>query len=181
MCVIPTQLLKHPHDLSKCYRIFPIMLPIPVLCIWWNPCSWPRGFYTECGSAWNSSPPPSHDFPYPEILKLSRVIIFQYLHVTECQYVSSKCLKILPQIVSEAIWEDVNSWGACPQTPLAGHRRISYLTMVMLNSLFPPPPISKVCMKHWMVLLEYVISHLLVGLVSTVMLCLWFTGKLAYL
>ena len=36
------------------------------------------------------------EFPRPEILKLSMV-------VTEHKYVSSKCLEILSQIVSEAI------------------------------------------------------------------------------
>ena len=46
------------------------------------------GFHTEGGGGWN--------FPRPEILKLSMV-------VTEHKYVSSKCLEILSQIVSEAI------------------------------------------------------------------------------
>ena len=39
-------------------------------------------------------PLPSHNFPYPEILKLSMVIIIiSYLHVTEHKYVSSKMFR----------------------------------------------------------------------------------------
>ena len=44
--------------------------------------------------------PPSHNFPYSEILKLS-VYYISYLHVTERKYVSSKCLEICPRLQSE--------------------------------------------------------------------------------
>ena len=89
------------------------------------------------------------EFSPPEILKLSMVVIVvhSYLisHVTgrTREYVSSKCcLESLSQIVSEAIWEDLNSKfsrGVCPQTSLvAAHTYACYYHPATV--LFSPPP-----------------------------------------
>ena len=88
-----------------------------------------RVSYKGGGGALESPPPPSHNFSLPpRNLEIEYGFYISYLHVTEHKYVSSKCLQILSQIVSEAIREDVNSkiflWGrgggGCPQIPIVG-------------------------------------------------------------
>ena len=63
----------------------------------WHAFVTAAGFHTE-GGDWNF--PPQPQFPLPRNLEIEYI---SYLHVTEHNYVSSKCLEILSQIASEAI------------------------------------------------------------------------------
>ena len=96
------------------------------------------GFHTEgCVGRRNSPPPLSHNFPPPEILKLSIVIVLA-IYVTGHKYVSYS-LEILSQIASEAIWEENFPGRACSQTLLVGTHTFCTL-LSPLPSCFPLPP-----------------------------------------
>ena len=73
------------------------------------------------------SPPPSHNFPPPEILKLSMAI------------------NVLSQVLSNNLVPDCNLRGskfkACPQTPLVGTRYYHPATTMFCP---PPPPKLKI-------------------------------------
>ena len=86
--------------------------------------------------------PPSHSFPYPEIMKLSMVIILA-IHVTErkyhqnvrkfcprlCQKQSERCIN------SKFSWGGGGGGGVPPDPPSRSHT-----TIILLPSCFPPPP-----------------------------------------
>ena len=106
-------------------------------------------FHTEGRGAGIPPPPPSHNLPNPEILKLSMVIILaicMLLNVSMCHQNVRKFCPRLHQKQSERYINSKFFWrGACPQTPLVG----MHAFRTLLSSCYHPvpPPNSKSCMK----------------------------------
>ena len=98
------------------------------------------GFHTEGGGRLEFFPP-SHNFPYPEILKLSMVIIlaiYMLLNVSMCHQNVRKFCPRLHQKQSERYINSKFSWGGMPPDPPSRHACISHTTIILLPSCFPP-------------------------------------------
>ena len=82
---------------------------------------------------WNSTP--SHNFPYPEILKLSMVItlpIYMLLNISMCRQNVQKFSRIRSNLRGQDF-----PGRACPQTPLVKVCMHSHTTYYPVS---PPPP-----------------------------------------
>ena len=114
------------------------------------------GFHTETGGG-GAGIPPIHSFPYPEILKLSMVIIlaiYMLLNVSMCH---QNVLKFWPRLrQKQSKRYIIFLGGACPQNPLVGmhafHIHFAHTIILLPSYSLPPlPPNSKSCMKPWFV------------------------------
>ena len=79
------------------------------------------GFHTEGGRGLEFPPGPSHDFPYPEILKLSMVIIlaiYMLLNVSMCHQNVWKFCPRLHQKQSERYINSKFSWRGGGHAPI---------------------------------------------------------------
>ena len=104
-----------------------------------------QGFIQRLGGP-GISPPPN--FPYPEILKLSMVIIlaiYMLLNASMCHQNVRKFCPRLHQKQSKRYIDSNFSWGEMPPDPPSRHACVSHTTIILLLSCFPPTN-SKSCM-----------------------------------
>ena len=83
---------------------------------------------------WNFPPPPSHNFPYPEFLKLNMVIILAIYMLLNLSMCHQNVRKFLSQIASEVIWEVYEI-----KLFLGEHAPRPHTTIILLPSCSPPP------------------------------------------
>ena len=109
-----------------------------------------QGFIQKGGGAGIPPPPISHNFPYPEILKLSMVIILAILHVTE-RMCHQNVWKFCPRLHEKQSERYINSkfslGGGMPPDPPSRHTCISHTTIICYHPVSPPN--SKSCIKTW--------------------------------
>ena len=102
---------------------------------------------SSCAGFHTGPLPLSHNFPYPEILKLSMVIIlaiYMLLNVSMCHQNVRKFCPRLCQKQSERYINSKFSWGACPQTPLVSMHTFHTLLSSCYHPVFLPPPQLKI-------------------------------------
>ena len=117
---------------------------------------------SSCAGFHTGPLPLSHNFPYPEILKLSMVIILAIYMLLNIYMRVIKCSEISSQIASEAILRGIYiyiyinskfSWGACPQIPLVGMHAFCILLSSCYHPVSPPQlkilyePCRAMCMR----------------------------------
>ena len=89
--------------------------------------------------------PPSHNFPYPEILKLSMVIIIVIYMLLDISMCHQSVWKFCPRLRQKRYIISKFSWGGgggMPPDPPSRNACISHTTIILLPSSFssPPPP-----------------------------------------